>query len=399
MKYHMIYICFADYLELCKKGVAPQGILQRGDKDFFERFVNIHIGAGRTQIVNLDDSNVIYEFGIGASKTLFFSRFLQSLYAPFYLIRVIWNVYKIVKLERIDFIRGTDPYWCGFIALIVSRLAKIPFCISLHADYDQRGRISRYGASTTVLRSAKLGKLLSQFIFRKADMILPIRENLGELAVENGAKAEKIRVIPHGIDLNPFMTGPITDIYDYLGIERHLKIISFVGRLSKENYVDDVLRLSRLLGGLRTDFIVVIAGGGSEENRLRNIVNEDTILRKVIKMIGFQKQEICFDLRKSSAVSLCLMGGFSLIEACAAGRPVVSYDVEWHSELVEDNETGFLVREGDLEGLLKAVECLLDNAEDSNRMGRNAKKLAFERHNIQKNTVIKKRYYQELLKC
>jgi len=39
------------------------------------------------------------------------------------------------------------------------------------------------------------------------------------------------------------------------------------------------------------------------------------------------------------------MGGFSLIEAYAAGRPVVSYDVEWHSELVKNNETGFLIPE------------------------------------------------------
>lgn len=395
----MVYICFADYLDLCKKGVAPHGILKRGDKVFFERFVNIHIGAERTQVIHLDDTNLIYEFGIGAPQATYFLRFFRLLYSPFYLIRVVWKVYKIVKLEKIDFLRGVDPYWCGFIAFVVSRLAKIPFCISIHADYQQRGRISKYGAATTVLGSAKLGGLLARFILRKADMVLPIRKSLVEWAVGNGVKLEKIRVIPHGIDLIPFTTDAVTDIYSYFGIARHLKIISFIGRFSKENYVDDVLGLSGLLRNRRTDSIVVMVGGGSEENRLRNLVDNDAVLQKVIKIAGFQNQKICFDLRKTSAVALCLMGGFSLIEAAAAGRPVVAYDVEWHSELVKDNETGFLIREGDLDGLLKAVEYLLDHREDSDRMGRNAKKLAFERHDIGKSTLIKNKCYRELLKC
>ncbi|MFC1755668.1 glycosyltransferase, partial [Thermoproteota archaeon] len=356
MKYRMIHICFADYSELCAKGVAPHGILKCGDNDFFERFINIFIGAGRTRIVNLDNNNAIYEFGIGPSNASYLFRFFQYLYAPFYLIWVIWSVYKVTRLEKINLIRATSPYWCGFIAFIVSRLARIPFCVSLHADYDKRGRVSKYGISTTVLGSVKLGKLLSKFILSKVDMVLPIRKSLGEWAVENGAREDKVRLIPHGIDLTPFKMPPAINIYEYFGIQRHLKIISFVGRLSKENYVDDVLKLSRMIGNKRADYVVVMAGGGDEEDRLRKIVEEDDVLLKVIRMVGFQKQEICFDLRKTSAVSLCLMGGFSLIEACAAGRPIVSYDVEWHSELVKDNETGFLVREGDLEGLLKNIE-------------------------------------------
>jgi len=34
------------------------------------------------------------------------------------------------------------------------------------------------------------------------------------------------------------------------------------------------------------------------------------------------------------------MGGFSLIEAGAAGNPMIAYDVEWHYELVEIIVTG-----------------------------------------------------------
>jgi glycosyltransferase involved in cell wall biosynthesis len=399
MKYRMIYVCFADYLELCKKGVAPHGILARGDQEFFERFINVHIGASTTQVLKLDDNNSIYEFGIGATNASFALRFWQLIYSPFYLLLVIWNVYKIAKLERADFIRGTDPYWCGFIAFLVSRLAKIPCCVSLHADYEKLGRISKPGTSTMVLGSVRLGKLLARFLLRRADMILPIRKNLGAWAVENGAHPKKVGVIPHGIDLGPFAAGPAIDIYKYFDIDPSLKIISFIGRLSRENYIDDVFKFSRLLGERRSDFITVIAGEGSEYERLRRLADQDRVLKKSVKMVGFQKQEVCFDLRKSSNFALCLMGGFSLIEAAAAGRPVVSYAVDWHCELVKDNETGFLVKEGDLDNLVTAVEYILDHVQDSARMGKNAKELAFERHDIQKTNAIKRSYYQKLLEC
>jgi len=44
-----------------------------------------------------------------------------------------------------------------------------------------------------------------------------------------------------------------------------------------------------------------------------------------------------------------LWGGFSLIEAGAAGNPMIAYDVEWHYELVENHVTGFLVTENNID--------------------------------------------------
>ena len=113
---------------------------------------------------------------------------------------------------------------------------------------------------------------------------------------------------------------------------------------------------------------------------------------------GFLSREEVIDLRRSSTVNLCLMAGFSLIEACAAGRPVISYDVEWHYELVKDRETGFLIKEHDIEGLVKSVSFLLDHPDEVTRMGQNARALAFERHDIENTSRIKCLCYEEILK-
>ena len=90
------------------------------------------------------------------------------------------------------------------------------------------------------------------------------------------------------------------------------------------------------------------------------------------------------------------MGGYSLIEACAAARPVVAYDVEWHRELV-CAETGALVAEGDGPGLLAAVEDLLSDPARADAMGQTAKTRALARHGLEAARASKTAAYERLL--
>jgi glycosyltransferase involved in cell wall biosynthesis len=130
---------------------------------------------------------------------------------------------------------------------------------------------------------------------------------------------------------------------------------------------------------------------------MRAAVERDAILRRVVRLAGFQPRSGVAALRQASSVSLCLMGGYSLIEACAASSPVVSYDVEWHHELVKDGETGFLVPEHDLAQLAEAVSRLLDDAPLGKSLGQRAREAALSRHGSKNTVAIKRRCYQEIL--
>ena len=134
-----------------------------------------------------------------------------------------------------------------------------------------------------------------------------------------------------------------------------------------------------------------------KQNRVKKEILEEPLLNKRVLITGFQPREVCYDLRRVSDVSLCLMAGFSLIEACAAGSPIVSYDVDWHSELVVDKETGFLLKEHDTDGVVSALDWILDHPTESEAMGRKAKSLAFECHDLAKTSAIKISCYSELL--
>lgn len=397
MKPRILFIVPSDYDSLVRKGVEWL-IRDRDEGGFFGRVVTVHAVTPRSRTIELDDTHVIHEFGWDRWPGAARSRVLRLAWAPFHLLRVVRRAGRLVESERIDIIRATDPYVAGLIAWCLSALYQgLPYCVSVHADYDKRFELDGPKGGPTILGSRKLAKILERFVLSRASLVMPIRESLGRYAVASGARAERNRIIPHGIDMTPFRTPPEIDVRARLDIGADDKIISFVGRLSRENYVDDIVALARRLVEYRDDFVVVMAGEGAEEDRLRAIFEADAALRERMLLLGFQPRKVALELRRASAVNLCLMGGLSLIEACASGAPTIAYDVEWHDELIEDGETGYLVPEGDIDALERAVIRLLDDPAEAGRMGTKARALAFSRHDLANASAMKRRCYEELL--
>jgi glycosyltransferase involved in cell wall biosynthesis len=310
-----------------------------------------------------------------------------------FVVQAVWLVVRY----RVCAIRAWDPYLPGMIGWFLSRLVRCPVCVSLHADYDWRFRLNGARGAPTLWGSRAAMKRLERFVLRRVDLVLPIRQHLAEQAVANGVDPRRVRVIPHGIDLDPFRQPLSTDPGVRLGLRRGAPTLSFVGRMSRENYVDDVLALARELALRGRDIVVVMAGEGSEWDRLRSAQANDPLLGRTLSFPGFLAHQDAMELRRRSAVNLCLMGGFSLIEACASGQPVVAYDVEWHAELVRNGETGMLLPEGNVTELVRAVEHLLDHPEEAARMGAAAQALAFRRHSLERTAAIKRAAYVDLL--
>jgi glycosyltransferase involved in cell wall biosynthesis len=225
---------------------------------------------------------------------------------------------------------------------------------------------------------------------------MPIRDHLIPDILKKGGKPTQIRVIPHGISMKEFYSQKNEDILGRFGIPQDKKVISFVGRLAKDNYVYDAIEMVHRISETRKDFAVLFVGDGLEHDKLKALSQEYGI-SSIVYFVGFQPRNIVISIRRKSFMALCLMGGFSLIESCAAGIPVVSYNIEWHYELVKNGETGYLIKENDLNGLTEAVKYLLDHPVESREMGEKARLLALAQHQIAHTSEIKKNCYKELL--
>ena len=393
---NILYIVPSDFESLKKKGVVDM-ILERDEGGFFKKVITLHPFTKEDKEIELKENNIVIEYGWKSNTFLDKFKIMKIVGALKILFKLAFIFPFRIKKEKIDIIRATDPYLIGLIGVFYSKLLKIPVVVSIHSDYDKRFLLDGKKGSFTIFGSRKLAKKLEKFVYKNVDKILPIREYMGENIIkEFKIDPKKIAIFPHGIDFKKFDEIEFIDIYKKFNIDKNKKIISFIGRVSKENYVYDLIEITKKLKKLRDDFVLLVVGGGNEYENLKEIVKKEK-LENWVYLVGFQNKDVVFNVRKQSFLSLVLMGGFSLIEACAGKRPIISYDIEWHYELVKNNKTGFLVKEGDIDEVVKKINYLLDNPEIANKLGENARELAFKRHNIDEVLKIKQNIYKGIL--
>jgi glycosyltransferase involved in cell wall biosynthesis len=387
----ILFLVPADYDALRRKGVDRM-ILERDEGGFFERVITVHPLAQAQQVIDLDPTHRIYEFPLGRALR---AGVLGRAAAPVRLLATIRGVIRIARTERIDLVRANDPYLMGLIGWRVARALDVPFCISLHADYARNFHLSPKKGFPRLLR--KMSVVLPPLVLPHAGLVMPISEHLMAGMRRAGGPRVAVRVIPHGIDMTPFRLPLAPDARALFQIPPDAPVISWVSRMSGENYTDDVAEIVARVARHRPQVVFVLAGDGPYKERLtRRLLGEER-LGESVRILPFQSYDRVVAIRRMSTASLCLIGGFSLIEACAAGSPIVGYDVDWHREIVADGVSGFLAKEHDVDAVVAALERLVDDPSLAATMGREAQRVAFARHDLRITSEIKQACYMELL--
>jgi glycosyltransferase involved in cell wall biosynthesis len=170
--------------------------------------------------------------------------------------------------------------------------------------------------------------------------------------VEAGFAPESIDVKPHFSWPAPVREGP----GDYF---------LYVGRLSQEKGPQTLIRAwSRFPGRL------VVVGDGPDGEVLRKDAPQGVSFRGALA--AEDVPEVVAAAKAVLIPSLCYEGaGKVVLEAYASGVPVIASRIGGLPEVIEDNETGYLVEPEDVGAWVCAVSRLLDDAE-SERMGRQA---------------------------
>lgn len=378
-----------------KKGVIWM-LYDTDEGGYFNHVYTIHYPANISKEFLLNEKHTVIEVG-----RIFI--FLKTMGFFFYytLINGIYFFWNIIKMRRfvkgnISVIRGQDPDHMGLAAVILSKLTGIACCISIHADHGKRYKITKGKHVYTIFNSKIITDLIRKIVLLNSQMVMVIRESLIPYVVKYGVKSENIRIIPHGVHLDKF-ENPIELEFERKWKQNDRKLVVFAGRLYPENYIEDIIMIADSVRKKMQKVLFLMLGDGIERKKAEALTRELNLTNNIL-FLGFQPLEKVVKFRKIADVNLCLMAGFSLIEAAAAGRPIVSYDVEWHYELVKNGETGYLIKEHDVDGAAEAIIRLISNPELAKKLGENARKLANQNHSIEKTSQVKRNCYEELIK-
>lgn len=297
-------------------------------------------------------------------------------------------------------IRGCNPHHMGLLSLALGRLTGRPHCVSIHSDnpayhrlWKQHGRWQ--GTVSELFGSRALTRRLMAFVYRHAPEVWIIRESFREEALRCGTPPERIRLFPHDSRVREQPRPDPAAWRRAHGLEGRPLIVS-VGRLAVENYVDDLPRIAAALARVAPEAMFVIIGGGAEQPRLEAAADALGVQAQM-RWLGWQSNDTARAWRWVADVNLCLRGGYSLIEAAAAGRPVIAYDTDWHGELVQTGATGALVPVADTAAAARAIHEFLAHPAEAARQGAHARELALARHDHAVVTPLKQRMYDQLI--
>jgi len=228
-----------------------------------------------------------------------------------------------------------------------------------------------------VLYSSRLfDRVSSRLVLKNADAVIALTKDMKK-EIQRRICNRHVFVIPNGIDLSEFEGPSLVRTRSELHINPAERIILFVGRLRPEKAVEYLIEAMNVIGQECPMARLLIVGDGKERQNLESLVTK-LDLGKGINFVGeVPHEEVPVYMAASDVFVLSsLSEGFPsvLLEAMAAGLPVVATNVKGLSEIIEEGENGFLVEPRDPEGIAEKVLQFLGDDDLRQRISRNNKK-------------------------
>jgi len=317
-----------------------------------------------------------------------------------------------------DIIHVHHPMLMGYIAQYLHKKYGIPIVFTYHTRYEEylhylkpydfvqkfylrnsSNRLRSIPHNIIFNGSQKLVAVHNRIFTNLCSMVFAPTESMRQYLKENGTYTN-IEVVPTGIcaeDFNYDAEAANEIRNKYLGGRKFL--LCTVSRLEKEKNIMFILEGLALLKSRRGDcFCLLLIGDGSQKEELMSRADTLNLTKNIIFTGCIEHSEIRNYYHASDIfvfASRSETQGIVLLEAMAAGLPVVAVEASGVNDVITDNWNGYIT-EPSVSEWEKKLELILDNADMRERMRQNSIKRA--REYLASNIAIKvEKLYQSLL--
>lgn len=277
-----------------------------------------------------------------------------------------------------------NPRFVGMIADVAADLkaeqADVLVCHGYKADVVGWFAARRAGVPvlsvsrgwTSHTWKVRLNEAVGRVILRRMARVVCVSEGQAVKVRKARVPADRVRVIRNAIDASRFAGGDSGGraALESMFPSRPDTIVVGIGRLSPEKGFDRLLSAARLVVPAfpKTGFVLI--GEGPERSRLQEAIRESR-LESHVMLAGFRSDVDQLlqgaDILAQSSFTEGLPN--VVLEACAAGIPVVATDVGGTSEVIQDGVNGYLVPPDDAPRLAERLLDLVGSAERRHAMG------------------------------
>ncbi|MEW6066683.1 MAG: glycosyltransferase [Nitrospirota bacterium] len=299
--------------------------------------------------------------------------------------KIVKDIYKLIQLWNIKIVR-THQYHANLYGRLAAWLARVPCIVaSVHNVYTIDKKIHR--------------RIINKCFAGFTDKIIAVSNAVKRDIIRyDRVPEDKIMVIYNGKEIDSFLNIK-ENIRTELGISPEIPVIGTVGRLTPQKgqkyLIEAISKLKNKFPGM----VLLIAGDGPLKQKLEKY-SEMLGLSEDIKFLGTRRDIPAILSAMDIFVLPSIWEGLcnALIEAMAAGKPIIATDIQPNKEIISSERLGMLIPPENSDAIASSIELLLNNkgiAENMRELSR--KKVALD-YNI--NTSIQKyeSLFEEILK-
>ena len=320
--------------------------------------------------------------------------------SPFSNLRLLWHLYRLMLQERFDVVQVHTPV-AAALGRIAAKLTRVPIIIYTAHGFFFHELMPCWKRRVIIWIERWLGQWCTNMLLSQSadDVQTAVRERI--------MPKEKVVWIGNGVDPQRFVRMPSDALRARLGFIPENRVIGFIGRLVREKGVVELFEAMARVAAQYPEARLLVVGDTLKSDRdtqtiarLNRIITSER-LDDVVRFTGF---------RDDIPDLLAIMDVFvlpshregmprTILEAMAAGKPVVATNIRGCREEVVDEVTGLLVPVCDPEALAEAILRLLRDEELARRIGEAGRKRVQEE--FDEADVLRRQVdaYQKLLAC
>lgn len=287
---------------------------------------------------------------------------------------------KLIDQIRPDVLHAHSPVLNALPTLWVGKRYGLPVVYEVRALWED-GAVD-HGTGSPKSVKYRISKYLETFAVRRADAVTTICDGLKQEFVGRGVPADKVSIIPNGVDVTRFSTtGKASDkIVDRLGLEGK-RVIGFIGSFYRYEGLSLLLEAFAIVRDQIPQATLLLVGGGFEDDRLRQQASELGLGQDIIftGRVPNKDVEAYYSVMEALIYPRLntrlteLVTPLKPLEAMAMGKLIIASDVGGHKELVQNGKTGLLFPAGDKQALAEVISQVLGDSEQMEQIRRSAR--------------------------
>ena len=313
-----------------------------------------------------------------------------------YYINLNYNKKARHLLYTMQVVHVHHPFLSGSLALRYCRPRGIPIIFTNHTRYDlyAHAYLPILGEFIT---ETSMATYLPVFC-RLCDLVIAPSAGMRDVLTSFGVDAP-IDVVPNGLDIRPFRQ--VSEKMDraQFGFKPEDVLLIFVGRLGPEKNLSFLLRSFSGAAKAYDHIGLILVGDGPERDNLQDQVRYMKIDHRVCftGMVPYEQLPGYLSMADAFVTaSVTEVHPFTVIEAMAAGLPVLGIQSPGVGDSIEDGVTGFIAEEEDLATFTARMVRLVTDHQQRHDMGRRAQQAA-ENYAIERTTQMMLERYQAVI--